>query len=185
MGKYIDISPHLPYIVDRLNQGDSLRMVATHIGIDHSALSKKLKRLGIRVPSREESSKMIWHHYTHPRLGKKGELCPVYGRKISPKTRAKMTPIWAENGDKQRKYRKNHSQGYILVYAPDHPTADRTGYVLEHRLVVEIALGRNLSADEIVHHINGNKADNTLDNLEVVSRATHAKIHNNLGGIHK
>ena len=182
MGEYFDITPYLSEIMDRLGSGDSLRMVASHIGIDHCALSKKLKKLGIRVPSREESVKMIWKHYTHPRLGKKGELCPVYGRKISAATREKMTPIWKKVGESQRKYRKKHSGGYILVYVPEHPMADRTGYVLEHRVVVESLLGRYLSSNEIVHHVNGDKSDNRIDNLEVVSRATHARIHNNLGG---
>ena len=185
MGVYFDITPYLPEIVDRLGRGDSLRMVASYVGIDHSTLSKKLKRLGVRVPSREESVKMIWKHYTHPRLGKKGEQCPVYGRKISAATREKMTPIWKKIGESQRKYRKKHSGGYTLIYIPDHPMADRTGYVLEHRVVVESFLGRCLSSSEIVHHINGDKSDNRIDNLEVVSRATHAKIHNNLGGINR
>ena len=185
MGEYFDITPYLPEIVDRLDRGDSLRMVASYVGIDHCTLSKKLKRLGVSVPSREESVKMIWKHYTHPRLGKKGEQCPVYGRKISAATREKMTPIWKRLADEQRKYRRKHSGGYILVYSPNHPMADRTGYVLEHRLVVENSLGRLLSTDEIVHHINGDKTDNRIDNLEVVSRAAHAKIHNNLGGINQ
>ena len=91
-----------------------------------------------------------------------------------------MIPIWKENGDKKRKYRKKQADGYILVYAPNHPAADRTGYVLEHRAILETHIGRTLLSSEIVHHINGKKDDNRIENLKIVSREEHAKIHKNL-----
>jgi hypothetical protein len=46
-----------------------------------------------------------------------------------------------------------------------------------HRLLMERALGRQLRRDELVHHKNGDPRDNRLENLEVVTRAEHAKIH--------
>lgn len=68
--------------------------------------------------------------------------------------------------------------GYVYVYAPDHPFAKKNGkggggYILEHRLVVEAHLGRYLTKDEEVHHINGIKDDNRLENLEVVVKSMH------------
>jgi DNA-binding CsgD family transcriptional regulator len=62
-------------------------------------------------------------------------------------------------------------QGYVqeLVFADD-PMASmrsRSGYVLQHRLVVARAIGRPLSPKETVHHINGDRQDNSLENLQL------------------
>ena len=182
MPKYFDITPYLADVKEGLSRGDSLRMIAARIGTNHGTLSRKLKEVGVKVPTRKEAAKMVWKNHKHPRLGKKGTLCPVYGKKASKETREKMSRIQQRRAAENKKYRRQHSQGYGLLYLPKHPCADRAGYVLEHRVVMERHLGRHLSPDEIVHHLNGNKADNHIENLELVTRSEHAKIHYTLGG---
>ena len=66
--------------------------------------------------------------------------------------------------------------GYVLVWVADHPHAKRRpgkrfpgGYVLEHRLVMEAALGRYLLSSEVVHHRNNVNNDNRIENLELFS----------------
>ena len=59
--------------------------------------------------------------------------------------------------------------GYRFLRRPDHPQANQAGYVQEHRLVVEEHLGRYLLPTEVVHHIDGNPANNSIENLELFS----------------
>ena len=80
-----------------------------------------------------------------------------------------------ENTSHWKGGRRKHS-GYIMVYSPDHPCANN-GAVMEHRLVMEKHLGRYLDTTEVVHHLNGIKDDNRIENLQLVKRGEHVSNH--------
>lgn len=67
--------------------------------------------------------------------------------------------------------------GYIEVWNPQHPNAKKSGYVLEHRKIMSEHLGRPLETNEEVHHKNGNKKDNRIENLELLDKREHTVRH--------
>jgi len=96
------------------------------------------------------------------------------GRKkyCSPTCRGKNNPEIFKNGHiglKKSKGIQKHSSGYVMIYIPEHPYASVRNTVLEHRLVMEKHIGRTLLPEEVVHHINGVKDDNRIENLQLFS----------------
>lgn len=67
---------------------------------------------------------------------------------------------------------------YKEIYLPSHPKAHASGCVYEHILVVEQKIGRYLTQEEVVHHVDENKKNNSPDNLIVfASQTDHSRFH--------
>jgi len=67
-----------------------------------------------------------------------------------------------------------------MVWNPEHPNAPGSGYIYQHRMVAEAALGRLLTKTEVVHHLNEVRDDNREENLLVFpDNATHMAFHGN------
>jgi hypothetical protein len=67
------------------------------------------------------------------------------------------------------------SNGYVLVFEPDHPASGKYGWIFEHRLVVEKREGRYLTPREEVDHLDEVKDNNHPDNLEIKTKAAHSR----------
>jgi hypothetical protein len=84
-----------------------------------------------------------------------------------------------QNSPQYKNGRYTDDRGYVLVYTPKHPRRVAKCYVYEHILVMEKALGRYLEKGEVVHHLNGDRENNRIENLQVMSQAEHRKLHTN------
>lgn len=83
-------------------------------------------------------------------------------------------PSWNSGKKKKSYFRK----GYKYILTPDNPMSRKDGYLAEHRLVLSNHLGRLLRKKELVHHKNGIKDDNRIENLVILLPKTHAgKVH--------
>lgn len=79
---------------------------------------------------------------------------------FEPKNRTKYPRLSRESRLKK---------GYVLVWEPNHSRATERGYVYEHIVVMSKYLGREVLIGEYVHHKNGVRSDNRIENLELWS----------------
>ncbi len=89
-----------------------------------------------------------------------------------------------QRGENNRNWKGGKSNDRLYVLIKD---SKKCKYYYEHRLVMEKYLGRKLKSEEIVHHKNGDKRDNRIENLQVMSASAHKTLHNTtlIGGIRK
>ena len=73
--------------------------------------------------------------------------------------------------------RKISPQGYVLIMKKGYESSDCMGYIFEHRYIAEQVMGRYLNKNEVVHHINGDKKDNKIENLKVMTNGEHTILH--------
>lgn len=97
---------------------------------------------------------------------------------IDCKNIAQSTRQFGENNPMYKNGRKVTDQGYIqLLIGKGKPMANKGGYALEHRHVMSKHIGRELSKSEIVHHINGDRTDNRIENLELCEMYSNENPH--------
>jgi hypothetical protein len=98
---------------------------------------------------------------TSPLLDGRSKSCGCWKKEVQKRTR--------ENSKGWKGGRFVDENGYVKIYCPGH--APKALYVREHILVMEEYLGRRLLKEETVHHLNGIRDDNRIENLELWSKS--------------
>ena len=129
-------------------------------------ISESLMGHSVSEKTREQCGS-IWRGKCPPTAFKRGHLKPRNAHKF---LRGSKNPNW-KNGMKMVK-------GYWYTTDKGHPFATKQGYVKRSRAVMEKEIGRFLELEEVVHHKNGIKDDDRIDNLMLFdNQSDHIKFH--------
>lgn len=92
---------------------------------------------------------------------------------LSKKRTGKGNPMYGKKPWNYQGGRKNNIEDYKSI-----GRTENGGRIFEHRKIIEDHIGRKLNKNEVVHHVDGNVENNSIDNLEVMTRAEHTLLHN-------
>lgn len=151
------------------SEGMTMRQISEVLNISVGKVYNRLKYM--EIPSRsqgdyEPTAKVL---ESARRQGLKHK-----GKRLSEETKEKISKSHFKGGVGAKKQR---GDGYVAIYFPEHPKANKEGLIMEHRLVMECYLGRWLDDDECVHHINHKRNDNRLCNLRLMTKSEHMSMH--------
>lgn len=136
-------------VVAMAAEGATFEAIASAVGTSHHRVSQYVAQHSIARPA--------WRIATgsHP---------------MSRNTSGHLNAAW-------RGGRMFDKDGYVLLWMPEHPEANRHGQVREHRIVMEKMLGRPLTREEVVDHRNDIRDDNRPENLRLfATNAEHLSV---------
>uniref|UniRef100_A0A6M3KF57 Putative homing endonuclease n=1 Tax=viral metagenome TaxID=1070528 RepID=A0A6M3KF57_9ZZZZ len=141
----------------------SIRWISNLYGVSTELIRRRLKQYGVPVRHGGEAIETQWIN--------------------NPARRKKQSEFYLSNVVKSGQEHPNwkggteiNDSGYILQYDNNHPKSHKNK-VRAHRLIMENYLGRYIDRSEVVHHINGNRTDNRIENLLLMTNSEHSKYH--------
>ena len=160
--------------LERLYIGEQkpIHRIANQLNMSVGKIYKYLKEYDIKTRTQKETFTMKGRKLSPEQCERISRMHK--GKTLSPETKAKIAEGHKQGGIG---FKKKRADGYMAVYFPDHPKSTKEGYIMEHILVMEALLGRHLTDDECVHHINHQKNDNRKENLKLMTKSEHMRYH--------
>jgi transposase-like protein len=147
-------------LIAAYESGRSTKEVAKQFDLSYTQVRQRLIKLGVTLRTPGQAAKLATPKLSKIRKGKKH-------RPRSEETRRKMAVAKAGKG----KGRSPKRAGYVMITMGEHK------YRGEHTVIMEQILGRRLRPGEEVHHKDGDKHNNDPSNLELLTKAEHARLH--------
>jgi len=146
-----------------LRDKKSIPDIARTLGVSLYAARKALIDAGIPLRSRSDGIRAALHKLGHQARGKK--------RVFSDEWKSNIRAARIRHGAKYAAGLSYKTDGYVEITRG--PNKGRS----QHVVLMEQRLGRSLHPDEVVHHRDGDKHNNSIDNLELMTRSAHARHH--------
>lgn len=147
-----------------VNKQLSISLCSKELGLPLSTIRRRLLSLGL-LRGRVEAIRLVRDQ------GRWGEKLKGRKRHFTESWKANITAGIRASADVRAKGFSLKPSGYIEI------TRGENKFRSMHVVVMERALGRRLNPDEVVHHIDHNKQNNALENLQIMTRSEHASHH--------
>ena len=150
-------------IIELYKEGNSIPEVSALVGKSRSTVRYHLKKSGV-LRTRKEAINIA---------AKKGRLSSNKGSKKN------FTDEWKKNISKGRlEWSKKNAKGVSLKPSGYlEVTVGENKFRLLHVVIMEKIIGRRLYSNECVHHKDGNKLNNDVCNLELMTKSEHSRLH--------
>lgn len=149
-------------VVEIYSSGKSIPDVAEAVNLPRSTVRYHLKKAGV-LRTRSDGVRLAREKLGSGLRGKSRTFTPEHCAAIS-----KHRLAWAEEHAVGTTIKPN---GYVVY------TRGQNKGRSVHVVAMEQRLGRKILADEVVHHIDGDRSNNSIDNLALMTRAAHTRLH--------